>query len=593
MFRIHTIRFKIFCGIFFVSIFILSVINIAINETYAKSLRTNEENYNILASDKLKTQLDSTIDLVERTADSLSSSSEIESLLEGSQKGKATSYNDLIGAHQFLNSIQSMQTFIKSIQVITMNGDICSTNTKVDSKITDDNYQRYYRQLITGTAGAKPYWTGLRVVENSPNNPSEVISYVYPVASTLTEKVDGMIIIDVSYEYIEEKFADFGIESNEKAFILDSSGEILLNYPRVTSFDPVLKFNPEIVKQSDIVLNRMVFGVNTIIVSRSLNTINWKVVRIIPTDSITAQTNEMEFYLKIIILISLVIGLFYSIWIASTITKPVQGLSNACKHIEQGDLSYHLQVKGKDELSQLGNTFNMMTNQLNLYLKRELDNQNQKANMQFQILQAQINPHFLYNTLDSIKWLAAVQNMSNIAEMCTALINLLKYNLSKNNESTTLGEEIESVKNYITIQKFRYLDTFEFTTRLDQDSLDCEVLRFILQPLVENSILHGFGNLEQNYKISIASFFSDDMLHIKVIDNGRGMDSAMVDQINFGVEDGKHFNNIGVKNIQQRIQLYFGGKYGLTYQSLPHTGTIAEITLPIKHLDEKQDIQKV
>lgn len=210
-----------------------------------------------------------------------------------------------------------------------------------------------------------------------------------------------------------------------------------------------------------------------------------------------------------------------------------------------------------------------------------MENQKQKNEMEFKILQEQINPHFLYNTLDSIKWLAAMQNMNNIVEMSTALINLLKYNLSSHNSLTSLEDEINSVKNYIVIQKFRYLDTFEFTTSLSTDTLNCRILRFILQPLVENSIIHGFRDVEKNYKIQAVSYFEDDMLHIKVIDNGCGMDVEKVNEINTGLKDDKCFNNIGINNIQKRIQLYYGGNYGLIYKSSPDGETVAEITLPI------------
>lgn len=273
--------------------------------------------------------------------------------------------------------------------------------------------------------------------------------------------------------------------------------------------------------------------------------------------------------------------------LAQTITRPIHKLNRACKYVEKGNLTYHLEVRGRDEFSQLERTFNLMIDRINTLLKKELENQRQKADLQFQVLEAQINPHFLYNSLDSIKWLVSMQNMNNIADMITALINLLKYNLSNHDATTTLKDEVESVKNYVTIEKFRYLDTFEFSTQLAGDTLNCQVIRFILQPLVENSILHGFRDMEQSYQVKITSFKTKDALHVRVIDNGGGMNRQEVQQINEGAQGEHCFKNIGISNIQRRIKLFCGEQYGLVYQSQPEKGTVAEITLPLRQGTEE------
>jgi two-component system sensor histidine kinase YesM len=166
--------------------------------------------------------------------------------------------------------------------------------------------------------------------------------------------------------------------------------------------------------------------------------------------------------------------------------------------------------------------------------------------------------------------------------MSTSLIQLLKYNLTSSTRATTLREELESVRNYITIQKFRYSDSFDFSIRADEDALDCEVVRFILQPLVENSILHGFEDSSERYSICISAFFSEEQLHIKVIDNGAGMNRDQMREINDAQWNRYRFNRIGVANIRKRIKLYFGDTYDVRYDSVPNVGTIAEIVLPIR-----------
>ena len=583
--RFYSIKYKIFFAIFGLSLFSLSLIWVVINETYAKSLCSNEENYNILATDKLKSEFDSTIENSQHTAAFLSSRNEIGIFLKKDPKAAPSYLDDFSGMYKFLQYICDTEPYVESVEIFGKNGQVCSTDTLLNMDDTID----YYKQQIGGNGHDSPRWTEKHTLaQKSTKNVVEVISYIYPVTGD-SQGQEAYIVIDISYEYIEKEFIDFAIEANEKAFICNSEGKIILNYPNTTSFEPVVKEYPEILEKRDFVLNKKVFGVDNIIISNQLDKIQWKIIRVIPTDSITVQTQKMSFYLKILLLLSIIASFAIAMLLAQTITKPIHALSDACKCVKTGNLSYHLDVHGNDELGQLGHTFNLMIDQLNLYLKKELENQKQKTDLQFQILQAQINPHFLYNTLDSIKWLATMHNMNNIAEMSTALINLLKYNLSNRQNSTTLKDEIESVKNYITIEKFRYLDTFEFTTFVEQDTLNCQVLRFMLQPLVENSIIHGFRDVEQNYRIQIASYISDGALHVKVIDNGCGMDQERVRQINSGVKNDKCYSNIGVNNIKERIQLYFGTKYELTYSSLPDTGTIAEITLPVKHVSKERE----
>lgn len=210
-----------------------------------------------------------------------------------------------------------------------------------------------------------------------------------------------------------------------------------------------------------------------------------------------------------------------------------------------------------------------------------------KADMEFQILQAQINPHFLYNTLDSIKWLAVIQNVHNISSMTNSLINLLKYNISRNNKTVMLSEELESVKNYVNIQKYRYGDIFEVTYDVNEDLLEYRILKFILQPIVENAIFHGFENMEGNCLIKIIARKKDEYLIIEIIDNGIGITNERLEDIQSPNKDKGKFSGIGLRNIEERIKLYFGEKYGLTIDSKLHEGTHVSLFLPIISNEEE------
>jgi two-component system sensor histidine kinase YesM len=248
--------------------------------------------------------------------------------------------------------------------------------------------------------------------------------------------------------------------------------------------------------------------------------------------------------------------------------------------VENGHLDINVKVNSQDEFGQLSQSFDNMVVKLKDYMDKEFNEQKKKSEMKFQILQNQINPHFLYNTLDSVKWLATIQNVPNISEMVTSLINLLRYNLLDTDRLTTLAEEIEGVKNYIVIQKYRYGNIFTVSYNISESIMSCKILRFILQPIVENAIYHGFENLSKQGAIEINAYQTDQNLTIEVIDNGSGPGIDNIGE-NIVYQRSDSFNGIGLNNIQERIQLYFGAQYGLKlFAGENNKGTIVTITVP-------------
>ena len=233
-------------------------------------------------------------------------------------------------------------------------------------------------------------------------------------------------------------------------------------------------------------------------------------------------------------------------------------------------------------MGMLGNAFNSMMYKINHYFNSELEMQKKKSDMELEVLESQINPHFLYNTLDSIRWLAVLQNVDNIARMTAALISLLRYNLSKEGPIVSLKQEIESVEAYMLVQQYRYGTGLELRRDLVEETLEMEMPRFLLQPLVENCILHAYGQMDEIGVICIESEVRDGQLIIRVIDEGCGMGADNDFETRSHAAKGSRFKNIGITNIRERIRLYYGEGFGLKYRPAAGGGTIAEINLPVK-----------
>ncbi|MGI6403387.1 MAG: sensor histidine kinase [Oscillospiraceae bacterium] len=566
---------KLFLATFGMTLVLIVVVWNTIYKNYAQVLKDNEIKYNLLASDKTKSQFDFTITLIQNTTATLAANADIQAELNRVyDTGLDVEENPQVREEieLLLNSVLEMQSYIMDIHVITLSENVVfSSFPGVDVRGLYNTYGAYFNRAIQ--EDQSEFWLG---------GYDRTMSYIQPIYHLNPRAVMGLIVININYDFVREMFMASAIQANERILIVNSEGQIIFNFPHFTSYTPFLESHPEILIPDHLQMEGKVFGQDSIIVSETINMADWKIIRLIDMESITAETSRVSRLLRLVLMASAVTSLFCSLTLARLITKPIRRLRDACQRVEQGDLTTRVEIRSRDEMGNLGRTFNMMIAQLRESFEKEMQDQQRKAEMQFQILQAQINPHFLYNTLDSIKWMAVMQNANNIAEMSTSLIHLLKYNLAQPDANTTLQDEVESVKNYVRIQKFRYSDNFDLTTRLDPETLHCKVLRFMLQPLVENSILHGFDNLDARYQISIASFFSDDCLHIKVIDNGSGMNPEQTRQINEGWDKGTRFNkNIGIQNIRERIQLHFGKEYGLTYSSEPYVGTIAELILPV------------
>lgn len=572
--RQKSISTRIFLGIFSLFFLILLIFSVIISNLYGNRMEEMEINYHLEVTNGTKEQFNMLTSMIDKYSYSLVSNAAVQDALK---HGKAGQDNEVI--RTYINDMVNMNDNINHVHLLGINEFWCSTNTQ-------DSHQfcrQYLEDYVKGTE-RKGIWTGFHSTEEDDYLSST--SYIRPVFDSETKEVYGIVVLDVSYESIHKLFTASSIRLKDKAVIVDSKGQILLQYPLLADYTGVLQNYPRILEKSTQIEGKL-YKKDVIIVSEKINLSDWSLVRFVQKDAATESIREVLKGLQIILVVVTVISILYTIWLTRSITRPIKELMQVCGKVMKGDFTAHAVVKRQDEFGRLGDTFNRMIDQINEFFDKERRDQKRKAEMEYQILQAQINPHFLYNTLDSMKWLAVMQGVDNIAEMSTALINLLQYNLGKVEGETTLHNEIESVRNYIVIQKYRYSDIFEFTTMIDEESEKCQVPRFILQPLVENSIIHGFNEERGNYRVHIAAVIFDGKLHIRVIDNGIGMDADSTDKINKGQEKSTRFSKIGVANIRERIKLYFGDEAELIFDSEPNVATIAEIILPIIKEDDR------
>lgn len=302
----------------------------------------------------------------------------------------------------------------------------------------------------------------------------------------------------------------------------------------------------------------------------------------IPLDSLTSDRLMIIQTVIIMFAACLIFGFILSVLITNQINKPIDRLVRHIGNVARGDFTRDPDIEGEDEIGTVGKVVNHMSQQIDTLMAERLENEKEKGGLELKMLQAQINPHFLYNTLDSIRWIAVIQKNSGIVKMVTALSGLLKNMAKGFDEKVTLQKELEFLNDYVTIEKVKYVELFDLEVKVGDPGLyNALVIKLTLQPLVENAIFNGIEPMGKHGAILIHAGEQDGCLIIKVRDNGCGIPPEKLRTILEHTEKvkGNTMSGIGLPNVQRRIKLNYGEAYGLNIES--ELGEYTEITVKI------------
>ena len=278
---------------------------------------------------------------------------------------------------------------------------------------------------------------------------------------------------------------------------------------------------------------------------------------------------------------ALILALVFALQLSRSIAGPIRRLMQTMRRVEDGDLHVRSQVSSRTELGQLSDSFDHMIAKTAELMDERLRSEEQKRKSEWKALQAQIQPHFLYNTLDSIIWMSHAGRNAEVVEMTSALALLLRSSIGDGSDTNPLKKEIAHVRSYLTIQKMRYNEKLRYEIDLDPQTEDCLLPKLILQPLVENAIYHGIKVKQQGGTVRIESLLEEDRLLITVEDDGVGMTPEQLETILDKKESDAESTKIGVYNVNERLQLFFGPDAVMKYYSTPGVRTMVMLVLPI------------
>jgi len=320
----------------------------------------------------------------------------------------------------------------------------------------------------------------------------------------------------------------------------------------------------------------------------SLNGI--RILSVFSVATIVKDANEIIILASIVIFVSLIVAIVLIYGFSALLTKRMLRLSKHITKVATGNLDITLAIDGKDEIGQLSRQFNAMVWSINGLLAEVRESNQQKTRLlssqneiKFKMLASQINPHFLFNALESIRMKAHIKGEKEIANVVRLLGRMMRKNLEAGSRAVTLQSEIEVVRCYLEIQKFRYENRLNYELLIDPLTQPVHILPLIIQPLVENAVIHGLENNENGGSVRVKAELIDHRMHIEVSDDGEGMDKERLDFVLRTLEEreGEENNRIGLRNVHMRLQLSYGSEHGLAITSMPGCGTQVKFTIPI------------
>lgn len=400
----------------------------------------------------------------------------------------------------------------------------------------------------------------------------------------------GVLLIDMNYSSIEQTFDKINSDnSTGYTYLIDNSGHIIYHPKRnLIAAGLYNESNDKASTYSDGVHEERFMGEKRLVTVRTVSYTGWKIVNVLPEEEITINLTATRYLVILLVAVTLLILTILNRVLAGMITRPLEELTRSIEELDNENLKPDIYIGGSREVEYLGNTLRDLVKRLRKLMDDIVVEQEEKRKTELDALQSQINPHFLYNTLDSIVWMIEGERYQDAIFMITQLASLFRISISRGKNIIKVEDEIKHAKNYMNIQQIRYKNMFKVDFDIDDEILNCQTVKLIIQPILENSLYYTVEPLDGDGEISIKGYREGKDIYIKVTDNGLGMTPETVANVlkeNNRVR--KRGSGVGLINVHNRIRLQFGDEYGLVIESELDEGTTVTIHLPF--LEYRED----
>ncbi|MFE5320030.1 sensor histidine kinase [Paenibacillus sp. NPDC056579] len=578
--RLHSIAVQLFL-LFFVSIIVPVLIGGYLS--YEKSAVLIEEQVSNVATLTIR-QVSDKLNFIFKGLDNTSMRLVGSKLIQDALQGKdaPTPYENVKLNNDAKDQIISLITNSPEIMDIFIL-DVNKNNSLVSSGfqgVLDPWETEWYRKIIEANGAA--VWFGLSNISylKGTDMGIPVFGLGRSVKDVDTGKVLGVMFIEVRGKVLKEAMADLQFGQTGYTYVVDQTNSFAY-HPDMTMYGKSSEL--ELPAYTRVV---KINGTDTLVIPDNLSN-GWQVAGIVPIQELIADSKVIRDLTVWIALASVLVAVVMGYYVAYKIGRPLVYLSKLMKRSEAGDLTVRANIAGRNEIGQLGRSFNKMIRQIGVLIHRIAEEENEKKKAEIRALRYQINPHFLYNTLNSIRWMARLQRTDDVADAISALVPLLEGSLERNGSFVKLGEDFDLLNKYMIIQQYRYDNKLTLTIHCPPELNDIPIPRMLLQPIVENAIFHGIAPKEEKGCIEVTVHREQDDAVIVIRDDGIGIDSAKLPHLLNGSSSTRAsgMTRIGLSHVHQTLQLYFGIGYGVEVHSEIGQGTSVRLIIPIRKED--------
>ena len=475
-----------------------------------------------------------------------------------------TKANELDKLGELLLATTNLERNIKHIALLDRSGNVISSSTplSINPHIRDIDW---FKQALN--MPDIHHFSSLHTENLILNGSEEVVTISKQVQYNIgNTNQTGVLMIDLSTSQFKSLAAQTNLGDQGHIIITDQNNGLIY------SSNPACQTgqcDSALIAQDILLGGKLTVwqGLNMYVNVNTIRDTRWKIASFINVNEIILTKTDIQIRMIFIFIGTLIIVAFFSYMFSRRITNPMNILKKHITKIEQGDLDARVQVDGQKEVILLADAFNTMSDRIKDLMQKVLNEQNEKRKTHFLALQNQINPHFLYNTLDSIVALSENNRNKDVEHAIIALSKFFRMSISSEMNLVELKDEIEHVRNYLLIQQIRYRNAFKFDFDIDEEVLHHKVIKLSLQPLVENAILHGIQPEEAFTTILIKGYIKDGFTYVEVFNEGYGISQEKINEIKAIIQSQKESSSMGLKNVYQRLKLYYGDEADLYFES--------------------------
>jgi len=568
----NSFKKKLYTAFFMVGIIPLIILCVYEFTFIIKSTESNIESYTKSNIEIASELIDSNVDTYTKMVSFIADNEEVQDILEKDRLRGGKSFEDTQELYKITRALMATQAKDIPLHIVNVDKKSRFSTTDYYSPIYLDDRGDFYKRLATND-GLVVTQIHRRVEGNESKDTVLVIGKA--IVNKNSKALIGYIIADVYDSYFDNIFSRISVTEGTNIILMDSNGYIITD--KINKSDTGFRFNNKYLnsleKENGTInlklKNRAYRGYFT-----TTKTTKIKVLEIIPRNYFFYEALDNMKFLIVLGVFVILVATVSCLELSKRISKPIVDMTSIMKKVEGGDRSVLVNETGEDEIGELARGFNDMLKEINRLIDEDYKKELLIQQAEFKALKAQVNPHFLYNALGSINWMARLGEKDSVIETTGALAKFFRYNVNNTEDMVYVRQEIEQINNYLTIQKQRYKDRFTIEIVVEEEILDLKILKLMLQPLVENAIVHGLEPKRGSGKLRIEGYEELDLICFNVIDDGVGIGNS-----------NSKGEGIGIDNVDKRIKLYYGREYGVNHRE-ENGQTIFSIKIPKKELQE-------